>query len=267
MSDENQEVKAPEVKQEEVKNEPSEIEIKARNAGWVPKEEFADDPDKWVDADEFVRRGPLFEKINAQSREMKRMREAMEALQLHHAKVKETSYKEALAVLKAQKREAFTEGDPDKILAIEEKMDDLKEQQRSFEAQRAREVAAPSQELHPEFKAFLDRNPWYQAEAPMKAFADTVGVELRNSGMSPTEVLKKVEQKVREEFPHKFRNANRDKAPAVEGAGKGTGKAGSNAPAYQLTDEERRVMNTFVRQKIMTEAEYIAELKKIKESQ
>jgi len=95
----------------------------------------------------------------------------------------------------------------------------------------------------------------------MKAFADTLGQELARAGNSPSEVLKKVAIEVRKEFPNKFRNPNQDKPGAVE-SGKGT--AGRSSGSFTLTDEERRVMNTFVRSGAMTEKDYIAELKKVR---
>lgn len=259
---ENQEV------QNAAPNEPSATEVEARASGWVPKDEYHGDDNKWVDADEFVRRGPLFEKINNQSRELKEVKKALDQLKVHHANVKETAYKEALAKLKAEKRDALVEGDPDRIVEIDEEMASLKEEQRQFIQTRAAEVAQNVEEtIHPEFQAWTNRNSWYTTSKPMKAFADQLGVELRASGMSPSEVLKKVEIQIREEFPQKFRNPNRDKSSAVEGASKGTGRAASGAGADQLSDVERNIMERFVRQGVMTREAYIAELKKTKEAQ
>jgi hypothetical protein len=75
-------------------------------------------------------------------------------------------------------------------------------------------------------------------------------------------VLRKVAAEVRKEFPNKFRNPNQDKPGAVEsGKGAGTTRAGS----FQLTDEERRVMHTFIRTGVFkTEKEYITELQKVR---
>lgn len=244
---------------------PSANEVEARTAGWVPKDEYHGDENKWVDADEFIRRGPLFEKINSTSRELKEVRKALDQLKVHHASVKETAYKEALADLKAKKREAFIDGDPDKIIDLDEQIADVKDKQREFEvSQRAAVEQAATGEIHPEFAAWTSRNAWYNTSKPMKAYADTLGIELRATGLSPTEVLKRVEIEVKKEFPNKFQNPNRDKASAVEGVSKGGGKGGSGGD--NLTDFERNVMERFVRQGIMTREQYKAELKKDKEN-
>ena len=70
-----------------------------------------------------------------------------------------------------------------------------------------------------------------------------------------------MERQVRDEFPQKFRNANRDKPGAVESS-TNKGVKGNNDVA--LSDDERRVMQRFVRTGVMTEKEYMVELKRIK---
>ena len=40
--------------------EEAQAEQKARNMGWVPKEDWKGNPDNWVGADEFVKRGETF---------------------------------------------------------------------------------------------------------------------------------------------------------------------------------------------------------------
>lgn len=244
-----------------VVNEPSPIEQEARAAGWVPKDEYHGDEHKWVDAPEFVRRGELFDKINRQGSELKEVRKALEALKAHHHTVKETAYKEALASLRKEKREAFDDGDADKIIQIEEKIDAVKEDQRQFEAQRQAEATQAARgEAHPEFQAWTNRNQWYNDSKPMRAFADTLGAELHGQGYSPAEVLKKVEVEIRKEFPHKFENPNRNKPGAVEAGGKPANR--KPADHFELSDTERAIMNRFVRQGVMTQEQYIADLKK-----
>ncbi len=243
--------------------EPTANEVEARSAGWVPKDEYHGDENKWVDADEFVRRGPLFEKINGQSRELKEVKKALDQLKAHHAGVEAAAYKKALAELKAEKREAFIDGDPDKIIEVDDRIAELKAQEQVASAKREQEVAQTVQEtIHPEFVAWTNRNPWYTSSGPMRAYADHLGIELQATGLAPTEILRQVEAKIKEEFPQKFRNPNRDKASSVEGTSKGSSKA---TGGFAMSDFERNVMNRFVRQGVMTEADYIADLKKTRD--
>lgn len=254
MSDDGQNVNTEVV-------ESSPVESEARAAGWVPKDEYHGDEAKWVDAPEFVRRGELFDKINRQGSELKEVRKALEALKAHHHTVKESAYKEALASLRKEKREAFEDGDADKIIQIEEKIDTVRDEQRQFERERAAAATEVARgEAHPEFQAWQNRNTWYNDSRPMRAFADTLGAELHQNGLSPAEVLKKVELEVRKEFPHKFENPNRNKTGAVEAGGKITGR--KTADTFELSDTERAIMNRFVRQGVMTQEKYIEDLKK-----
>ena len=239
--------------------EPTETEIKALDSGWVPKEEFQGEEHKWVDAGEFLRRGELFKKIEDQSKQLKDVRSALNEMKKLHGQVREVEYKRALDTLKAQKKAALEDGDADAVIAADERIDLVKEQVKQLKSE-PQDIPESGSE-HPEFIAWTEQNNWYKSSAPMKAFADTLGQELARAGNSPSEVLKKVAAEVRKEFPHKFRNPNQDKAGAVEsGAGRGV----SSTSKFTLTDEERTVMNKFVRQNVMSEKEYIEQLKKVR---
>lgn len=225
-------------------------------SGWVPKDSFKGDPDKWVDAAEFIRRGELFSKIDHQNREIKELRRTMEALAQHHQNVSEVEYQRALSTLKAQKKSALEEGDADLVIAVDEQIDAVKEMQRN-----APKVNVPQQQNDPqEFVSWKAQNQWYESDETLREYADAVGLQLHQQGLSPNEVLAKVSEKVRKTFPAKFQNPRQSRPSPVEGSS----AKGSSSSSFQLTPEERRVMNTFVRQKVMTEEQYIAELKKVK---
>ena len=104
--------------------------------GWVPKDEYDGDPEKFVDAGEFLRRGELFRKIESQSKEMKDMRKALAEMAKHNAKIREVEYQRALDTLKAEKKAALSEGDADRVVEIDDKIDLVKTQQKQ-DAQQA----------------------------------------------------------------------------------------------------------------------------------
>ena len=242
---------------EQVEHTPT--ELKAMESGWVPKQEYSGEEHKWVDAGEFLRRGELFKKIEDQSKQLKDVRNALNEMKKLHGQVREVEYKRALDALKAQKKAALEEGDADAVIAADERIDLVKEQQKQLQSEPAA-VTEQSGAEHPEFVAWTEQNSWYKTSSPMKAFADALGADLAAAGNSPSEVLRKVAAEVRKEFPNKFRNPNQDKPGAVE-----SGKGGrSNTSSFSLSDDERRVMNTFVRQGVMTEKQYIEELKKVR---
>ena len=236
----------------------SAAEQQAMEQGWVPQEEWEGDPEQWRPAKEFLDRGELFKKIEDQNRTIKEFKRALDDLKGHHAKTRETEYARAIQALKAQKIAALEEGDAAAVVKLDDQIDLVKDEQSKLK-QAANE---PQQvEPNPEFTNWVDKNKWYETSQPMRAYADALGRDLAYKGLSPSEVLKEVERQVRDEFPQKFRNANRDKPGAVEGS---TNKGGKTGGDVVLSDEERRVMQRFVRTGVMTEKEYMSELKRIK---
>lgn len=249
---------------EEIKKEASDakteasftaIEEKALEQGWKPQDEWEGEPDAWRPAKEFLDRGELFKKIDDQNRTIKEFKRTLEEFSKHHAKVKETEYKHALEDLKRQKKEALLEGDADAVVNIDEKIDLVREAQRVPEPQ----VQAP--QTNPIFINWVQRNTWYEANRAMRAFADRVGNELGSQGLSPTDILSEVERQVKQEFADKFNNPKRNAPSAVEGS---VNKGPAKKDNFHLSDDERRVMQRFVRSGVLTEEQYIADLKKTK---
>lgn len=231
-------------------------ESAARDQGWLPKEEYQGDPEKWKPAKEFVERGELFGKIDHLGRELKETKKALKMLQEHHTKVKEVEYKRAVDELKALQKKHLEEGNSDGYLEASELLTDLKAEQKAREV--AAETATPQPD--PRFLSWVETNKWYQKDADMRKFADVVGLEYAqaNPGLDPEEVLEFVAKKVRQTFSQRFVNPNRNKPSAVEGAGNNAPKSKSS---FELTDDERRVMNTFVRTGVMKADDYIAQVK------
>lgn len=240
----------------------SPVQQEALEQGWVPKDEFEGDPERFVDAGEFLRRGELFRKIESQSKELKKTNAALAELARHNAKIREQEYARAVADLKAQKKTALSEGDADKVVEIDDKLDLVKDQQRLATQQALQQPI--QQEVHPELQNWISNNSWYETNKGMRGWADARGIELAEEGKSPREVLKTLEKEVKDRFKEKFTNPNREKVGAVEGV-RGRPAAGKTDDNYELSDTERTIMNTLVNQKVLTKEEYIAQLRAIKE--
>jgi len=236
----------------------SPVEQKASEQGWVPQDEWDGDPEQWRPAKEFLDRGELFKKIEDQNRTIKEFKRALDDLKGHHAKTRETEYKRALDALKAQKIAALEEGDAAAVIKLDDQIDLVKDEQSKL-----RQSADQQQEpgVNPEFTNWVDKNKWYETSQPMRAYADALGRDLAYKGLTPSEVLAEVERQVKQEFPNKFTNPNRQKPGAVEGS---TNKGGKQANEVVLSDDERRVMQRFVRTGVMTEKQYMEELKRVK---
>ena len=254
-----QEAAAPEQVNEtpvEVKVDP--YEEQARSQGWKPKEEYEGDPEKWRPAKEFSERGELFGKIDTMGRELKETRKALKMLQEHHSKVKETEYNNALRELKSLQKKHLEDGNSDGYLETTELLTDLKAEQKAREVVQQNTPNTPD----PRFVEWAGENKWYQADPEMRSFADSIGLGYaqQNPNLDPEEVLMYVTTQVKSRFKEKFVNPNRAKPSSVEGASTPASKKGS----FEMSEEERKTMNTFVRAGVMSKDDYINELKKMK---
>lgn len=236
-------------------------ESKALEMGWRPKDEWDGPEEDFIDAKEFVRRQPLFEKIEHQSKAIKQIEKAFEALKTHHTKVKEAEYERALKTLKEARKEALREGETDRALAYEEKIEEVEEQKEAFDRDASAVHIPKEPEAHPDFVAWKQQNSWYSRDTELKEFADTYGMSLARQGKDPKEVLEAVAKRVKQAFPEKFRNPNRDKASAVEAPS----RRAAQTDSFEMSEDEVRIMKTIVRSGAMTEAEYRKELKRVKE--
>lgn len=259
---ENIEDNVPEVLE---KQEPqhSDIEVRAMELGWKPKEEFSGNEDDFIDAKEFVRRQPLFDKIENQNRHLKSVTKALEALKMHYTRVEEAAVNKALNSLKHQRKQALTDGDGDSFELLDDEIKKAEQQLVSIEQVKNQPIVE-EQVVHPEWQAFQSRNPWYTSTPYMRTFADKVGTELAAQGVAPSDVLKQVEQAVRKEFPNKFVNPNKESAPDISNS-KGNPSAKRGGDEGKLSDNQRKIMNDLIRQKVLTKEEYIADLRAIGE--
>lgn len=218
-------------------------------------------PKKWVPADEFNRRGELFGKIDSVSRDLRDTKKALRMLQDHHSKVKETEYNRALMTLKSQKKTALESGDAETVMRVDDQIMDMKAAQ-VIATTRERESAG---QVDPRFLDWVSKNSWYAQDEEMKIFADEIGIAHSKShpDKDAEDVLKYVDSRIRRAYPDKFTNPNRSKPNAVAGR---EAQAGNKAAKddYQLSEDERKVMMTFVNEGIMTKDQYINDLKAIK---
>jgi hypothetical protein len=247
---------------EQQQNTPTPIEEKAIQMGWRPKEQFEGEEEEFIDAKEFVRRQPLFDRIESQNKQLKNVTKALEALKGHYTRVEEAAVQKAINQLKAQRKSALADGDGDSFELIDDEIKKAETQLQQIEQVKNNPIVEETV-VHPEWQAFQSRNPWYGNTGYMRKFADEIGADLASKGIPPVEVLKQVEQAVRKEFPNKFVNPNKDKAPDVEENKGGPKPMGKSSDSF-MNEQERKVMNDLVRSGLLTKEKYIADLKAVK---
>lgn len=232
----------------------TEIELKAIDQGWIPKDDFDGDPSEFIDAPEFVRRGELFDKIEIQNKSIKRLEKALDAFKVHHTKVKEAEYNRALKALQDERRRLLVEGEHDRAFAIEDKIEEVKQEKEQVTREVRPEPVDDSYSV--EFQNWVGRNGWYETDRVMRKAADALGLDYHNEGHAPADVLRMVERDIKAEFKHKF-----EKKQPVSTVESST-RSSTKSDTFKMTEDETRIMRQIVASGVMNEAEYIKELKR-----
>lgn len=225
------------------------IEEVAALQGWNPD---YDGPDK-IDAAEYVRRKPLFDKIKAQSRELKEIKKVVDGMANSYKAMSEAQYRKGIADAEKRMKAAETALD---VEAYKEAAAD----KRAFEEQ----AKSVSNVEPPEVTAFCERNPWFDSNPAMRtdALEYSAKFEKLNPQSSIKDRLDYVEKKIRRDYPEHFEDKEKKHAPAPRAAS----VEGASAPGAvddlakfkaSMTGEEKRIMRMFVKEGGLTEAEYL----------
>jgi hypothetical protein len=226
--------------------EMSEAESKARELGWRPKEEYTGTK-KWVDAEEFLDRQELYETIHKSNRKVKKLEKVVETLNKHHTDTYEAAYKQALETLKAERKQAAKDNDVERVVEIDEKIEEVKETRASA---KAADDGTNGPAPDPVFDAWREKNEWYGEDEDMSAYADGYAAKLIAKVKSGAldlewkEVLAEVAKKTQDTFRHKSKNPNREE-PSRVGKPRGadaTPRSKGKLPTFQDLPKEAKEM-------------------------
>lgn len=252
-----------EAEPEKKEAESDSIEVLAQELGWNPDYEG----EGKVDAKTYILKSreiqnTMRDHIKDQKNQLGELNNSVEELKAHNERVYKAEVKRLkteLDSLKKEKRDAIEEGDVDRVEELDGQIDDLKESMAEPKEKQKEEAIS-----NPEFDAWVAKNQWYNEDDEMAAFADSIAAE--NHGAPFKRVAALVDRKVREVFPDKFSKetpatpaASKTPSPVEKGGGKPQTPKFTKA---DLTDEQKSIMNQFVRQGIMTEKQYIADIAK-----
>lgn len=260
-----------------------EIRQEAESQGWVPKERFRGNESDWVDADTFVKRGreilPILRKNNenlikdlqSTKEQLKEFREAAEEFKKFQREAyerKAQDYEKRIQEIKESRAQAISDGDGQKVNALDDALDQAKDElkeakQAVKDADRAPIETPTSTEIDPGLQVWLDRNTWFGQDKRMTGIVNGIGESLRLEFplLKGKEFLDKLDEVLAEEFPGKFGSEKKSPASRVES---GSGRAGrgssSNAQTYDnLPSEAKAACDRFVKQKLMTREQYVAD--------
>lgn len=246
------------------------VEERARAQGWKPQEEFKGDPENFVDAETYVKRGEevlpfvkatnrrLTETVEQQAarlealeRENRANKAALEAIQETNREVVAERAEQTVEQIEAAIVQAREDGDTTTELKL------LRQHATAVTAAaKAKEKPAPVQQQTngtadltqtPEFKSFLRENPWWSEDAVMRAASIEIQNQLYREGKitqsTPmSERLNTVAEATRAKFG--LKDSGRRGGPSrVEGGGGpgSTGSSGGNGKSYSDLPEDAKL--------------------------
>lgn len=243
------------------------VETRARQLGWVPKDEWTGDEGKWRDAEKFIEVGEKIHPILRQNlrrlgdqvvelkESVKKSGETISAMARSHKTVEARAYKKALTTLKKEQLDAVDAGDVVKFKKVDAQIEELTKGQETVDKADSEGNGTPA------LSAWSKDNTWYGDDVDMTIYADHAGQILKdkNPDWTPQKTFEKVTELVKKKFPENFGNQRRTAAAAVEadtGAGafgqKGSGRAVADLPADAQT-----ACKEFVAAGEMTEKQYL----------
>lgn len=226
----------------ELSPEEKQYEDRARRQGWRPKEQYSGDPARWVDAKTFVLRGeaelPLIRErfrkmdtefasvkteLTATKKQLNEASEVLVELRDMSRSAEDRAYKRAMSELQAKQREAVREASEEKYEAAQREMDQLPKPAappvpKKKEETTVRTDAAPPAVLpNPAYISWVSENPWFNSDRMLNVVAieEEKAIQSEYPGMSVTDQLAEVKQRVMDRFPEKFGNKRRATPAAV----------------------------------------------------
>lgn len=216
----------------------------ATRMGWRPIEQFKGDKSKFIEPDEFVRRGreilPIVQASNkAMEKSLKAAREQIAEMETtfakfqdHHSKTAKREYDRALADLRARQEQAAEVGDVEGVRKATDGMIALEKEVEEAPKAKPADKPAVSEE---QFEAWVADNPWYKTDAALRGACREIAQEVYEAtGLTGVAQMAEVTKRVKAEFPSKFANPRRQQPGAVEGGGlapRGGGRSYSDLPA------------------------------------
>lgn len=255
------------------------VESEARVFGWVPLEEFRGGEEKWVDADTFVKRGkeinPILKKnnevllrklaeANARVDEIGKAAEEFRVFQKEQNDKRIREYENQLTELKKAKVEAVSSGDGERVVAIDDAIDTIKEERDSAKLV-AKEVPkkpeTPVVPIDPAVQAWINRNDWYEKDEKKRRIANRIAGQLReeNPGLVNQAFLDRLSDDLEESFPKLF-GKGKPNSPVESGSNQERPTRKGVHTYENLPEESKKACDRFCKTlKNFTREKYLAE--------
>lgn len=242
----------------------SEDEQRAINLGWKPKDQWQGSEDDWVPAKWWLKYGDVEQKAIILEQQDKHKEKVIASMKGHYIRVKEDAVKEALDIIKRQKREAVKNEDYQKVAELDTQADELEVGLRNRFKHNDSDVAKVEQAQgpDPDFLEWNRHNNWYKVGSgdQLTVDADTLGIGFKNRNPNATskEILEYVEGKIKTMHPDKFKKAEPTPSAVDDGGSNTQSPTRSQGTKYKLSEAEKVAAEAFG----ISEAEYAKELQK-----
>lgn len=243
---------------------PSPAEAEARLLGWKPLEEFDGPEEKFKPAEEFLAEGKringflrkdldkLRDQLTRRDHDIAELKQTIAEFAAFHRETEKKAYERAKAELLAAKKDAIREGDGDRVVEIEEKIEQLRE------VKPVTGTIPPPPQVDPVFAGWVDENKWFAENQKLRAVANSYGELLRQEqpGLVGRPFLDEVRRRVSEDFPAAFGNPERSRPSAVAGSGEArSGTAGGKRSFSELPADAKAQCEKFVKQGLVASRE------------
>ena len=170
--------------------------------------------------------------------------------------------------MKQAKREAISSGDGDRVLAIDDAMDELKEKRQEAKQElknaeeQAKTIAQPPVTIDPVLGDWMERNEWFGKDGKLTGIANGLGEAIRreNPGLVGKPFLEELDKQLEEYLPEKLGKKKTNFNP-MEGQASSTSRPVSKSKkSYDnLPSEAKAACDRFVKQGLMTKEQYVSE--------
>lgn len=238
--------------------EERDYEHDAQQEGWRPKEEWQGNPEQWVDAKTFVERGEkiagiLKKKVDSLEQRLSAAEVANRKFGEYHKKTIQKERETAehqVEKMKEKLAEAIEQGDGQAFNMLNDRIHTMQNNMPEPDFETTYDDVT---------EKWLSENEWYRTDPVLATFADGAADRIRSQGYAGQAYFNELTRMVKETFPEKFGNPNRNRASSV-GEGSPDIDIEVKPKTYEaLPKEAKQACDNFVAQGFMTKEDYVNE--------
>jgi len=242
----------PDDKEEQTKKE-------ALRRGWVDKDEFRGDPDRWIPADKFLKRAetelPLARaEVKRLDSKLDKALKSIENMQkLHKTSLKnqfdrlKSEHEAEIKALKGKLREAVENQDVEAFDTVQGKIDQLEKNapEEPVVDDDTKTETQGQEDLPPEFVDWGKRNDWFFNDGMMHDTAIAIEKHIAaKTGKTGADLFDAVTDEMKKRFPENFSNPNRERNSMVDSGDSdvvsNSGGKGKSLGWKDISDPEER---------------------------